>query len=412
MREFRKSNGLTQAQVAERLGVSRSTLAQMETGRRAIRADEIAALSTLFGCSPTDFISSSRGEAVSSPPQPILDEILEAVSGPRVSQGLRRELQSILSLAELLSDTEAALGLDALSHYSPEYSPGEPTTAWEAVFQGYRAAEDERKRLGLGDSPVRFVDELIGSLRIRAGRAHLPGHVRSLFVRAPSIGDVVIVNRSSDPGWRRFSYAHGFAHSLFDHDGTWRLCMNEENPPLPEIRANAFASAFLLPAQGVCRYLESLGKETLGRTGAVVLEMAVGGEAGSGGAGSYRVDGRGRRGRQPINLYDLARVARYYGVARSLAVFRLRNLRLLTEGQLESLQDLDRGEGGRSVEQRLILRGASRTGDSLRSRVAALTAEAYVRGSLSREKFDEHMAAVDLEVEDRLRLLELTRHVP
>ena len=41
LRKARKSRGLTQADIAPTLGVSRSTVAQMENGKRVVKAEDI-----------------------------------------------------------------------------------------------------------------------------------------------------------------------------------------------------------------------------------------------------------------------------------------------------------------------------------------------------------------------------------
>ena len=41
-----------------------------------------------------------------------------------------------------------------------------PQTAWEATHQGHAAAEEERRRLDLGSSPIRDVAETLATLRM------------------------------------------------------------------------------------------------------------------------------------------------------------------------------------------------------------------------------------------------------
>lgn len=61
---IRRTAGLTQAQVADQLGVSKATYSSWETGRAELGADRLAALSELFGCTPNDILGypgSARG---------------------------------------------------------------------------------------------------------------------------------------------------------------------------------------------------------------------------------------------------------------------------------------------------------------------------------------------------------------
>lgn len=56
---IRRTAGLTQAQVAESLKVSKATYSAWETGRAELGADRITALSELFGCTPNDILGYS-----------------------------------------------------------------------------------------------------------------------------------------------------------------------------------------------------------------------------------------------------------------------------------------------------------------------------------------------------------------
>lgn len=53
---IRKASGLTQLQVAGRLGVSKATYSSWETGRAEMGADRLLELSGLFGCTPNDIL--------------------------------------------------------------------------------------------------------------------------------------------------------------------------------------------------------------------------------------------------------------------------------------------------------------------------------------------------------------------
>lgn len=48
LRWAREQAGLSQGQAAERLGIHRPTVSQLEAGKRNVRADEIAVLATLY----------------------------------------------------------------------------------------------------------------------------------------------------------------------------------------------------------------------------------------------------------------------------------------------------------------------------------------------------------------------------
>ena len=58
LQEARTSRGFTQADIAPYLGVSRVTVAQIETGRRSAKAEDLRRLAVFYGCSPTELLPS------------------------------------------------------------------------------------------------------------------------------------------------------------------------------------------------------------------------------------------------------------------------------------------------------------------------------------------------------------------
>ena len=63
---IRRMSGMTQIQVAGRIGVSKATYSAWETGRAELGAERICALCELFHCTPNDILDyhrSSRGFA-------------------------------------------------------------------------------------------------------------------------------------------------------------------------------------------------------------------------------------------------------------------------------------------------------------------------------------------------------------
>ena len=57
LRHLRQSSGMTQAEVAGHLNLSRSTVVQMERGNRRVTAEDVERLATLYRCSPSVMLS-------------------------------------------------------------------------------------------------------------------------------------------------------------------------------------------------------------------------------------------------------------------------------------------------------------------------------------------------------------------
>ena len=407
LQEARTSRGLTQADIAPQLGVSRATVAQIETGRRSLNAEDLRRLAAFYGCS----LSELRPPASDDQGTDGVAELFRSHPDLAEDQG-PSSLAGVCAIARTLTDLEARLEIDATAYSLPLYRVERVTTAWQAARQGYRIAEDERRRLALGEGPIRFLDELLITSGVRSAKATLPTGVLSISIAQPDHGLLVVVDKNLGLAHRRFRYAHGLAHLLFDTEGPWRVCGAGGAPDLAEVRADAFASAFLIPQHGLRRYVETLGKETLGRVGPTVLSVYSEGDGRDKTGESRRVDGRQRRGRHPMTLSDVLRTAHYYGTSPSVAAHRMRNLRLLTDRELDQLQTMLQSEKRAPVDEELALQAAPHEMDSLCSRLAELAASALHRGHIDTPRFDEVADLAGVPVADRERLLAITATPP
>ena len=406
LRDLRLATGKSQARVAHEIGVSRSTVTQMELGNRSVRAQEVSSLCRAYGCSPAGLLAAPMKEADRD-----ADELIAALiqTLPELASEdatTLDDLREAVAVARALTTLEAELGIEHYSSGPPAHGFGAATTPWEGVHQGYVIAQGERSRVGLGDAPIRDVDDTLALMRVRATKTWLPDGVSSLFLRTPETGFLVVVNRQLSLVERRFQYAHTYAHALFDRERQWLLCRFEDRHSPMEVRANAFASRFLLPKPGVKRYLHSLGKDTLGRT--KVASLSLHSERASLAANKkrVRVDGRGRRGATPVTPCDVAQIACYYGVSQSLAVHSLSNLGCMTEENLAILERRD-AEGIVDRAQEILNRTVELESgqDAFRCRLLGLAVEALNRHAIHEERFAEIVSLVEITDAERQALI-------
>lgn len=101
LRWAREQAGLSQGQVAERLGVHRPTVSQIEAGDRNVRLDEIDKFAELYGVSRDWLVDG--------------DSVLSGESDPRIelaarelSKLKREDLDAILRLIQVLRDNEGS----------------------------------------------------------------------------------------------------------------------------------------------------------------------------------------------------------------------------------------------------------------------------------------------------------------
>ncbi|MEO2031723.1 MAG: helix-turn-helix domain-containing protein [Planctomycetaceae bacterium] len=390
LRRIRRSRGKTQAEVASHLNLSRSTVVQMESGNRRVTAEDVERLATLYQCSPSVLLSGQQDDGTHRDCD-VLADVVHAFPDIRDDSERFTEVQQVIAIARTLTDVERRLGLDSYSLGPHAYDVGTPNIAWEAMEQGFQAAGEERLRLNLGDAPIRDLDHTLVVKRIRMTKIELPKDIASIFMNSQETGFLVIVNRHLPIEARRFHYAHGFGHSLFDRHHRSFVCSAECRQDFVEVRASAFANGFLLPESSLRRYLESLGKEVRGRTGGVELALFSERSERVREATNVPVTGRNRRGIEPISVCDLAQIASFFGVSPSLVATRLRNLRYITADQFESLDELDAQGAATAVHDALALTDAQVESerDSFRSRLVALAMTAVDRGVCDKKEFTE-----------------------
>jgi hypothetical protein len=218
---------------------------------------------------------------------------------------------------------------------------------------------------------------------------------------------MVCVIRLGDGAVRkRYSLAHEYCHALCDLAGLPGIVSREGERKDPrEVRADAFAAAFLMPEEGVRQYLAQLGK---GRRSRLVGET---------GAGRVREPESGYEARRPrkvreVDIWDVARMARLFGVSRLAAIWRLSNLRLVTATRRQRL--LEEESRGYARDLGALLGDAEAETSSGRplqhaeQRLVALALEAADAEEISRGKLVELLRLAGLD-EDQVFSLRQAR---
>lgn len=409
LRQLRIDSGMSQLTVGERIGLSRSAVTQIEAGNREVSAAELVRLASVFRQSPSALLA-GLGEPTPislTEQDTVLNGILAAQADLAGFPTFRTRLEGILEFAKLLTEIEADLGADV---YGPEafvFQGAAPRTAWEAAHQAYAAAEDERRRLDLGSAPIRNMSETLATLRVRTTKLTLPDTTSSLFIHTPDTGSVIVVNETASLEERRFWWAHGFAHVLFDRERQWVVCNQNDRGHHHEVRANAFASRFLLPASGIERYLQSIGRDTMAQSLGGALELLSDTAAIPAEESRVHLSARSRRGAWQLNGYELSQVAYYFGVSTSLVAHALRNLRFLSGRERDRLTDtaeVKKGDHARSA-MRLSQSEGEGAYDAFVSRLVTLATEARRRGTLDVGRIESVVGLLELNEQERKLLL-------
>jgi Zn-dependent peptidase ImmA (M78 family)/DNA-binding XRE family transcriptional regulator len=394
IRAAREACHLTQDEAARQLGVSRSTYVQIEGANRSVSSLELDRLAFLFGRDLRELVADRFRD------EDPLAALFRAETGAREEPEMRRRLRECMALARELTNLERLVGIDRDLAALPTYVYPVAKTRWEAIQQGERLADEERRRLGLGQGPVGDLGELLEAQGIRTGVVTLPPDVSGITLADPGVGLFVVVNRAHHHLRRRFSFAHEYAHVIADRDRSGVISRGSQREDLVEVRANAFAARFLMPEDGVRQAVAGLGKGKPSRAYLDVFDEAA----------TVKVEGRAEPGTQRLQLYDVVRLAHHFGVSRSAMLYRVRDLRLLTDQEHARLRAREEQGSGKDVAELLGLRESdhAEARGEFTQRFLGLALEAYRRDEISRSKLRELVAMVGMSDDDLDRLLDET----
>lgn len=391
LRQAREAAGLTQEAVAQSLALPRSSVAQMELGNRSVSSLELDRMARLYGRALDELL------AAEFDPEATLVAIFRADAAESEAAVLLETATHAIALAREMANLEELLEIERVRLRAPAYPVPGPRAKWEAVRQGTQTAAEERKRLHLGDAPLGDVADLLESQGVRTALLALPDDVSGLTLMDPRLSFFVVNNAGHAVLRRRFSWLHEYAHILLDRERRGTVSRGAERDDLVEVRANAFAACFLLPPGGARQFLESLGK---GQGSRERWDLYDEDEK----RAPVSAEGRPEPGSQAVQLYDVIRLAHRFGVSRIAAIYRLKNLRLISQADLEGLLLQEQEGEGLAIERSLGL-GPWRPRPELeqgpdgahiepetsdfRTRFLSLALEAYRRDKISRGKIHE-----------------------
>ena len=360
----------------------RSAITQIEAGKRSVSTLELARLASCYRRKVMSFLADDGDQ------EDIMVALHRVAPGLEADTEVGHQVDRCVELCREGVTLEDLLGWDRRSGPPPR-DLRVPRSTGEAIEQAERVADEERLRLNIGHTPVGDIAELIAAQSIWASAIDLPDHMSGLFLRHPSIGMAILVNASHPHVRKRFSFAHEYAHALFDRDRTMRVSSTDNSADQVEKRANAFAAAFLMPTGGVYEVLLRLGKRFRDSPQQLIYDAAS--------DGSIESEMRSPPRTQRVTCKDVAIVARRFGVSYRASAYRLRSLRYVSQAECADL--LEREELGRDYLRVLGVREeqneAVRAEDSrirnreLRIEIANLAVEAYRREEISRGRLLE-----------------------
>ena len=241
IRRYREQLELSPQELATATGIPVQRLEQCEAGKQEPTGDDILILADFFRCDYKFFISNER-----LAPFEQTDQLYRRY-GKDFSKADRRNIQDFLFLCECEEFLLRELGRARNRQPFLFQTIGKFYKA-----HGEQAAAQLRRQLGYGPNEVGMnLYEDIRRIGVHVFRRKLGNsNISGLFIRHPTAGKCVLVNYSEDFYRQRFTAAHECAHTILDDKEDVVVSFTRlKKDDLIEIRANTFASRYLIPPE-------------------------------------------------------------------------------------------------------------------------------------------------------------------
>lgn len=341
LREARDRVKLKQADAAESVGLSRTTLVAIEQGQRRVRIDELRKLASLYKMSINELM---RQEAIHTDLTPKFRKLFQ-----QEDDAVELAVKQLENLARAEAELERLLAVQPLRNYPPE----RPILPGDVRAQAEQDALELRQRLGLGLSPISDIVTLLElELGVRVYIRRIDGGISGLFAYDEALGACILLNGNHPRDRRAQTAAHELGHLVSTRREPEVLEEGVTENSREERYANTFGRAFMTPARAVMQKFKEItvGSEKLTRRHVIVL-------------------------------------AHFFGVSREAIVRRLEELKLAKSGTWDWFQ----ANGGISDQQAIQVLGDLSGPDLHKTdadrpttlRLGLLAGEAWRRGILS-----------------------------
>jgi Zn-dependent peptidase ImmA (M78 family) len=263
---YRQQFQLTLDDVSQATGIPTDMLQAYESGALQPSGDEILILADFYKCDFKFFISNERLAPFEQ------TDMLFRKHGDQLSKADRWNIQEFLFLCECENDLVELLGRKTRLPFS--FTPS--GAYYKAHGEG--AASELRKILGYASDQLTS-DDIFQDFR-RVGlhifrRKLQNSKISGLFLKHPVIGKCILINYNEDIYRQRFTAAHEAGHAILDGDREFNVSFENEQQALVEVRANTFASRYLLPPEVLRRKLPSTIQWTREQTLNVSSQLQV-----------------------------------------------------------------------------------------------------------------------------------------
>lgn len=347
---------LTQVQVAEKIGIARTTLVAIELGKRQVAAAELRRFAELYSVAES-----------------------ELLSGGKASLAMEVKFRSQVDDAHSPEESEAAALLNRLAEASVEIEAlvGGSRSMAElplVIFardldlddQAEDAATSIRQRLGIGIGPIQDLVSLMETdLGIRVFERPLPGKISGAVAFDDEHGGFVLLNANHPWSRRRLTAAHELCHLLVRLSGLRVHFEGDRSQTLEDKFCDAFARAFLMPAAAVRKRFADFKAIARDFTVRHLLTLSV-----------------------------------YFNVSIEAVARRLESLKLVVKGTFDSLKDQGLGTKHLNAVRKEL--GAPEEPPRFTPRIYLLAGVAYDRKQLSEQQLARMLQLSILTVREML----------
>ncbi|MBW4647597.1 MAG: ImmA/IrrE family metallo-endopeptidase [Kastovskya adunca ATA6-11-RM4] len=237
LKKYREQLKTSLDEVSAVTGISTQALAALESAERRPTGDEVLILADYYQCDYQFFISNEKVAPFEQ------TETLYRRHGDYFSKEDRRAVQEFLFLCEC---EEFLLNSLPRRDYKP-FS----FSKIGSYFKGHGEKAAARLRKHLGYSFIQVGSDIYEDFRTlgfhifrrQLGNSNISG----LYIKHPTAGKCILINYSEDVYRQRFTAAHESAHAILDEEEDFIVSFTGDKSNLVEVRANTFASHYLMP---------------------------------------------------------------------------------------------------------------------------------------------------------------------
>ena len=354
---IRKSQGMTQEYVSNALGISRTAISLIETGKRKINTEELARIVDLYNITISEILNTNVKATLGGFEMLFRAESISKEDLPRIS-----EFQDLCRrYAELEKRLYGKIDFSLPLYKYPENE-----------YYAKKMASDERRRLDLGTAPIKDIFSLFDRQGVRLFKLPLNSWLSGCFAFNEGLGPCILLNLNH--GLRMvFTAAHEYFHCLVHRDNIANICEDYDynkkrtrKKSKKESIADIFAANFLMPEESVYEaFSEYLGNNTR------------------------------------ITDIDIIFLSQYFGVSYKSMLVRLNSIRLISNFEFDKL-NIVQPEKLAEKENIQLLKPSE---DKLPGKYVLMATRLYLQEKISIGKLAEYLKVTTKYTQDFVKRL-------